>query len=52
MSLKYDNFRFSWTVVTKLRLNSIVYACKGTYLCSGILNDKSAYSLAINIFKK
>ena len=39
MSMKYDNFRFYWTVVTEKRANSAVYA-RVSYLCAGILNDK------------
>ena len=50
ISLKNDNFRFYWTVVTGKRLNT-VYA-KVSYLYAGILSDKSAISLAIVIFEK
>ena len=49
MSLKHDNFKFFWAVVTKKRLNS-VYA-KVSYLFAGILNDKSAFSPVIDIFE-
>ena len=51
MSLKHDNFKFFWAVVTKKRLNS-VYAKVSAYLSSGILNDKSAFSSVIYIFEK
>ena len=50
MSLKYDNFRFYWAVVTEKTCNS-VYA-KVSYLCGGILNDKSDFFPVIDIFKK
>ena len=40
-SLKYDNFRFYRAVVTKKRLINSVYA-KISYICAGILSDKSA----------
>ena len=46
ISLKYDNFRFYWAVVTE---NS-VYA-KVSYFSAGILNDKSAFSPVIVIFE-
>ena len=45
MSLKYDNFRFYWAVVTEKRLKS-VYA-KVSYLSAIILDDKSAFSPVI-----
>ena len=50
MSLKYDNLRFYWAVVTEKTLNSV--NAEISYLCARILNDKSATSLAIDIFKK
>ena len=47
ISLKYDNFRFYWAVVTKKnRLNS-VYA-----KVPGILSDKSTFSPVIDIIEK
>jgi len=49
MSLKYDNFRFYWAVSGKT-LNS-VYAMV-SYLYAGILNDKLAFSLVIDIVEK
>ena len=48
MSLKYDNFRFYWAVVTEKK--TLFYA-KVFYLCAGILNDKSAISLAMDMFE-
>ena len=43
MSLKYDNFRFYWAVVTEKKTLNSVYA-KVSYLCAGILSNKSAFS--------
>ena len=44
MSLKYDNFRFSWAVITKKKtsLNSVFTT----------LNDKLVFPPATVIFKK
>jgi len=50
ISLKYDNFRFYWAVVTEKRLKSVF--AKISYLCAGILNDKSVFSPVIEIFQK
>ena len=36
MSLKYDNYRFYWVVITEKNV-------KISYLSAGILNDKSAF---------
>ena len=47
--MKYDNFRFYQAVVTKKSLNS-VYA-KVSYLCDGVLSDKSDFSPVIDIFE-
>ena len=53
MSLKYDNFRFYWAAVTEkhVYIVSTVYA-KVSCLSSVILNDKSAFSLVIDILEK
>ena len=51
--ININNLRFYWLVLLllkKKRLNS-VYA-KVMYLCAGILNSKSAISVAIDIFEK
>jgi len=48
MSLKYDNFRFYWAVVTE---KISVYA-KVLYLSAGILNDKSDFTPVIDFFKE
>ena len=50
MSLKYDNFRFDCAVVTKKTFISVF--AKVSYLCAGILSDKSAFSPVIDIFEK
>ena len=50
MSLKYDTFRLYWAVVTEKTFIS-VYA-KVSYLCAGILSDKSVFSPVIDIFEK
>ena len=51
ISLKYDDSRLHWAVVTeKKRLNS-VYA-KESYLSTGILNNKSVFSPVIDIFEQ
>ena len=51
MSLKYHNFRFYWSVVIEKKpLNSV--SVKVSYLCAGILNDKSAFSPVIHILEK
>ena len=50
MSLKFDNFRFYWTVVTEKRVNSVF--ARVSDLCAGILNDKSVFSPVIGIFEK
>ena len=47
MSLKYNNFRFYWSVFEKKTLNS-VYA-KVSYLTAGTLNAKSAFSPVIDM---
>jgi len=47
MSLKYDNFRFYWAVVTE---KISVYA-KVLYLSAGILSDKSDFTPVIDFFK-
>ena len=49
MSLKYDIFRFFGLLLLNKTLNS-VYA-KVSYLCAGILCDKSAISRALVIFE-
>ena len=43
ITLKYDNFRFSWAAVTEKKklLNSVF--TKVPYFCDRILNDKSAF---------
>ena len=49
MSLKYDNFRFYWAVIILIkRLKN----AKVSYLCAGILSDKSAFSPVIDISLK
>ena len=50
MSLKYENFRFDWAVVTEKPLKS-AYS-NGSYLCTGIHSDKSAFSPGTDIFEK
>ena len=42
-SLKYKNFRFYWTAVTENRYNNVV--AKVSYICAGILSNKSTISL-------
>ena len=44
ISLKYDNFRFYWAVITEKKS---VYA-----KVSGILSDKSTFSPVIDIIEK
>ena len=43
ISLKYDNFRFYWAVVTKKKRLNSVHAN-----VPGILSDKSSFSLVID----
>ena len=50
ISLEYDYFRFYLTVLTEKRLISV--CAKVSYLCAGILSDKSAFSWAIVVFEK
>ena len=52
MSLKHDNFNFDWIVVTVKNVYLVFIHAKVSYLSSVILNDKSAFSLVIDIFEK
>ena len=47
MSLKYDNFRFYWTVITEKMFKYCL--CN---LSAGILNEESAFSPVLDIFNK
>ena len=51
MSLKYENFRFDWAVVTENPLKS-AYS-KVSYLCTlHFQSDKSSFSPGTDIFEK
>lgn len=46
MELKYDNFTFSWAVITE----NLVFKAKVLYIYTGVLKCKSAFSPAAVIF--
>ena len=50
MTLKYDKFKFYWAVVTEKTSNSVYR--EGPSHCVQILNEKSAFATATDVFEK
>ena len=50
MTLKYDKFKIYWAAVTEKTSNSVYR--EGPFLSAQILNEKSAFSPATDVFEK
>ena len=51
MTLKYEKFKFYWAVVTEKKTSNSV--CReGPFFSAQILNEKSAFSPATDVFVK